>query len=74
MKEAEIDHLKENGNSLEDIVDSMKSKHHGSSFDYNICEYKCKSEKALKKHDTRKHKQEILRESEDIDESSQMAS
>ena len=73
IKESEIDHLKEKVNSLEDIVDSMKSEHSGSSFDCNICEYKCKSEKALKNHDTRKHKQEILRESEDIYESLQMS-
>ena len=73
MKVAEIDHLKEKVNSLEDIVVSMKSEHSGSSFDCNICEYKCKSEKALKNHETRKHRQEILRESEDINESLQMS-
>ena len=73
MKVAEIDHLKEKVNSLEDIVVSMKSEHSGSSFDCNIGEYKCKSEKALKNHETRKHKQEIIRESEDINESLQMS-
>ena len=61
MKEAEIDHLKEKVNSFEDIVDLMKSEHRGSSCDCNLCEYKCNSEKALKNHETRKHRQEILR-------------
>jgi hypothetical protein len=62
MKVAEIDHIKEKVNSLEDIVVSMKSEHSGSSFDCNICEYK-NIKKALENHKTRKHRQEIFRES-----------
>ena len=58
---------------LEHIVDLMKSEHRGSRFDCNICEYKCKPEKALKNHETRKRKQEIIRKSEDINESLQMS-
>ena len=62
-KEIEINDLKERVNQLEKIVESRDTPPHESSFKCDICDYCCKSETVLKRHNTRKHKTETLRES-----------
>ena len=43
----------------------MKTQHHISSFKCNTCDNTCKSDKALKNHNTRKHKEENWRKNKD---------
>ena len=60
MKEAEIQHLKARVEELEVKVESSTSKPKEDIFKCNLCDYDCKSQKTLKSHTTRKHKNEPL--------------
>ena len=60
VKEAEIHHLKARVEELEVKVKSSTSKPEEDIFKCNLCDYDCKSQKTLKSHTTRKHKNEPL--------------